>query len=207
MERFPPQLLMKSSWPSLMHCYIPSSLSSCETHLRVFWRFWYSDNWSSPSLPSPVMPGEEVSILSRPCSKVPPCSKAPPCSTCSTTNLPSLVSWISQTGLAGSTLPASYIIFNIFYFWLQWWQDWPIASWQWLGKNNLLRLWFIPDLSQGSLDHWGVLCNPVDSHLFPDTSSSTCPSSLRLWIHRCLFIHPWSQDTLLPRQQPTLKSF
>ena len=89
----------------LMHSYIPSSLSSCETHLRVFWRFWYSDNWSSPSLPSPVMPGEEVSILSRPCSKVPPCS------TCSITNLPSLVSWISQTGLAGSTLPASYIIF------------------------------------------------------------------------------------------------
>ena len=200
MERFPPQLLMKSSWPSLMHCYIPSSLSSCETHLRVFWRFWYSDNWSSPSLPSPVMPGEEVSMLSRPCSKVPPCS------TCSITNLPSLVSWISQTGLAGSTLPASYIIFNIFYFWLQWWQDWPIASWQWLGKNNLLRLWFIPDLSRGSLDHWGVLCNPVDSHLFPDTSSSTCPSSpLTQTLDPpdvCLF-------TLDPktRQQPTLKSF
>ena len=33
-------------------------------HLRVFWRFWYSDSWSSPSFPRPVMPGEEVSILS-----------------------------------------------------------------------------------------------------------------------------------------------
>ena len=30
-------------------------------NLRVFWRFWYSDSWSSPSLPS--RPGDEVSIL------------------------------------------------------------------------------------------------------------------------------------------------
>ena len=30
-------------------------------HLRVFWRFWYSESWSSPSLPS--IPGDEVSIL------------------------------------------------------------------------------------------------------------------------------------------------
>ena len=30
-------------------------------HLRVFWRFWYSESWSSPSLPS--RPGDEVSIL------------------------------------------------------------------------------------------------------------------------------------------------
>jgi len=35
---------------------------SSDIDLSVFWRFWYSDRWSSPSLPRPVMPGEEVSI-------------------------------------------------------------------------------------------------------------------------------------------------
>ena len=197
-----------------MHCHhLNLNVSSpfwylvCTTiflHLSVFWRFWYSDRWSSPSLPRPVMPGEEVSISQTVLSPTRP-----------------------ATSLAALQLAQPGAVHHRHLTFPSWSQPTPIVA-NWVhsatmsptpasARSQILHFPIIPDWLESpvtwlSLVCWSSsvswqnkLCIWVENHLITDVCfpilptaiSSPNSSSAPTLSAACLFIHPWSQ-LLLP---------
>ena len=192
-----------------MHCHhLNLNVSSpfwylvCTTiflHLSVFWRFWYSDRWSSPSLPRPVMPGEEVSISqtvlspTRPATSLaalqlaqpgavhhrhltfPSWSQPTPIVGAIYSQLGSLCHYVSNSSLSKITNPS---LSN---------HSWLARITSHLAESSLLEQFClmakqIVHLSRESLDHRCVLPNPTHGHILTKLfigSHSLC----------CLFVY------------------